>query len=155
MCSSDLDESTPEIGTRAHALALCVAYDSPLMTLCDVPANYRGQAGLDALRNLPAAWDETHCLGGEIGAWYAVERKSPDGRRYLAVITAGARRLVLPLAFLGRGRWRMALYADDPKANRTDARALFVLQREVSFDDKLDLDLAPVGGAVAVFDPLP
>ena len=49
----------------------------------------------------------------------------------------------------------MALYADDPKANRTDACALRASQREVSFDDKLDLDLAPVGGAVAVFDPLP
>ena len=147
------NETTPEIGTRAHALALCVAYDSPLMTLCDVPANYRGQQGLEALRNLPSTWDETHCLGGEIGAWYAVERKSPDGRRYLAVITAGARRLTLPLVFLGPGRWRMALYADDPKANRTDACALRVSQREVSSADKLDLDLAPIGGVVAVFEP--
>ena len=149
------DETTPEIGTRAHALALCVAYDSPLMTLCDVPANYRGQAGLEALRNLPAAWDETQCLGGEIGSWYAVARKAPDGRRYLAAITAGARRLELPLKFLGQGRWRMALYSDDPKANGADARALLVSRREVSSDGKLDLDLAPIGGAVAVFDPLP
>ena len=62
-----------------------------VMTLADVPSNYRGQQGLEALRNLPVAWDETHCLGGEIGSWYVVERKSPDGRRYLAVITAGAR----------------------------------------------------------------
>jgi len=150
-----LDETTPEIGTRAHALALCVAYDSPLMTLCDIPGNYRGQPGLDALRNLPAAWDETHCLGGEIGAWYAVARTAPDGRRYLAAITAGARRLELPLSFLGRGRWRMALYADDPKANADDARALRVSRREVSGTDALGLDLAPVGGAVAVFEPLP
>ena len=149
------DEPTPEIGTRAHALALCVAYDSPLMTLADVPSNYRGQQGLEVLRNLPAAWDETHCLGGEIGAWYAVERKSPDGRRYLAVITAGARHLSLPLAFLGPGCWHMALYSDDPRANRTDACALRVSQREVSSADKLDLDLAPIGGTVAVFDPLP
>ena len=126
-----------------------------VMTLADVPSNYRGQQGLEALRNLPVAWDETHCLGGEIGSWYVVERKSPDGRRYLAVITAGARHLSLPLAFLGPGRWRMALYSDDPKANRTDACALRVSQREVSSADKLDLDLAPIGGMVAVFDLLP
>ena len=125
------------------------------MTLCDVPANYRGQAGLEALQNLPAAWDETQCLGGEIGSWYAVARKAPDGRRYLAAITAGARRLELPLKFLGQGRWRMALYSDDPKTNGADARALLVSRREVSSDDKLSLDLAPIGGAVAVFDPLP
>ncbi len=147
-----LDETTPEIGTRAHALALCVAYDSPLMTLCDIPENYRGQPGLDALRNLPATWDETHCLGGEIGAWYAVARTAPDGRRYLAAITAGARRFDLPLSFLGQGRWRMALYADDPKANADDARALRVSRREVSGADSLDIDLAPVGGAVAIFE---
>ena len=150
-----LDETTPEIGTRAHALALCVAYDSPLMTLCDVPANYRGQAGLEALRNLPAVWDETHCLGGEIGSWYAVARKASDGRRYLAAITAGARRLTLPLAFLGSGRWQMTLYSDDPKANSTDARALCVSRREVSATDSLALDLAPISGAVALFELLP
>ena len=125
------------------------------MTLCDVPANYRGQSGLDTLRNLPAAWDETHCLGGEIGSWYAVARTAPDGRRYLAAITAGARRLALPLSFLGEGRWRMTLYADDPEANANDARALRVLTREVSDKDTLELDLAPVGGAVAVFGLMP
>ena len=148
-------EMTDEIGTRAHALALCVAYDSPLMTLCDVPENYRGQPGIKALRNLPAAWDETHCLGGEIGSWYAVARKAPDGRRYLAVITAGARCLTLPLAFLGKGSWDMALYSDDPEASRINARALLVSYRRVASADNLTLDLAPIGGAVAVFEPLP
>ena len=49
----------------------------------------------------------------------------------------------------------MALYSNDPKTNGADARALLVSRREVSSDDKLDLDLAPIGGAVAVFDPLP
>ena len=80
---------------------------------------------------------------------------APDGRRYLAAITAGARRLALPISFLGEGRWRMTLYADDPEANAHDARALRVLTREVSDKDTLELDLAPVGGAVAVFGLMP
>ena len=110
---------------------------------------------MEALRKLPAAWDETHCLGGEIGSWYAVARKTPDGRRYLAVITTGGRRLKLPLAFLDKGNWKMVLYSDDPKANRVDARALLVSRRKVTSAYNLTLDLAPIGGAVAVFEPFP
>ena len=49
----------------------------------------------------------------------------------------------------------MTLYADDPEANANDARALRVSTREVSGKDTLDLDLAPVGGAVAVFGSMP
>lgn len=146
------DKATPEVGTRAHALALCVAYDSPLMTLCDIPENYQSQKGLDALRNLPAAWEETHCLGGEIGSWYAVARKAQDGRRYLAVITADARRLTLPLAFLESGNWQMTLYTDEPSKNKRDARAICISQLPVCAFDRLELELAHVGGAVAIFE---
>ncbi len=147
--------TTQEIGTRAHALALCVAYDSPLMTLCDTPGIYRNQPGLEGLRNLPAAWDDTKCLGGEIGSWYAVARKAPDGRRYFAAITADARHIEQPLSFLGGGSWRMELYADDPVKNRADAKAIRIESRTVEASDTLSLDLAYVGGAVAVFKPAP
>ena len=70
-----------------------------------------------------------------------------------AAITAGARRLSLPLSFLGQGKWQMTLYADDPKANVTDASVIRVDSRDAMSADTLDLDLAPIGGAVAVFEP--
>ncbi len=147
--------TTQEVGTRAHALALCVAYDSPLLTLCDTPGIYRGQPGLEVLRNLPTVWDETKCLGGEIGSWYAVARKVSDGRRYFAAITAEPRHLDQSMAFLGEGSWRMTLYADDPVKNRTDARAICISSRTVDAAQTLKLDLAYVGGAVAIFTPVP
>ena len=34
-----------------------------------------------------------------------------------------------------------------------DARALRIMHREVSSTDTLELDLAPIGGTVAVFEP--
>ena len=147
------DMTTQEVGTRAHALALCVAYDSPLMTLCDTPAIYEGQTGLDALKNLPAAWDDTKCLGGEINEWYSVARTAPDGRRYFAVISAGERKIEQSLSFLGPGRWHMTLYADDMQNSRKDARVIRVVKRTVNSSNSLSLDIAPIGGAVAVFEP--
>ncbi|MBR6586591.1 MAG: glycoside hydrolase family 97 catalytic domain-containing protein, partial [Kiritimatiellae bacterium] len=147
------DRTTQEVGTRAHALALCVAYDSPLMTLCDTPGIYEGQMGLDALKNLPAAWDDTKCLGGEIGEWYSVARTAPDGRRYFAVISAKSRTVNQKFTFLGPGLWRMTLYADDMKKSRKDARVVRVVKRTVNASNSLTLDIAPIGGAVAVFEP--
>ena len=64
-------------------------------------------------------------------------------------------RVVVALAFLGKGGWKMTLYSDDPKASGIDARALLVSYRKVTSADDLALDLAPIGGAVAVFEPLP
>ena len=145
--------TTQEVGTRAHALALCVAYDSPLMTLCDTPGVYEGQIGLDALKKLPAAWDSTKCLGGEIGEWYSVARTAPDGRIYYAVISAKERKVDQKFTFLGPGQWRMTLYADDMQKSRKDARVVRVVKRTVTAANALALDVAPIGGAVAVFEP--
>ena len=46
-------------GTRARQLALSLLMDSPLLCLCDSPANYLGQPGLEFYRDLPTTWDET------------------------------------------------------------------------------------------------
>ena len=39
-----------EMGTRAHSIAQCIQFDSPLMTLCDWPDRYRNADGIEALR---------------------------------------------------------------------------------------------------------
>ncbi len=141
-----------ERGTRAHALALCVAFDSGLMTLCDWPERYRGAPGVEALRNLPAAWRRTTPLAGECGEYYAVGREAFDGRRYLAAFTVERRKMKLPLDFLGEGRYRAVVYADDPVRTPANAKALAISEREVTAADSLDLELVDEGGALVVFE---
>ena len=139
-----------EIGTRGHALALCVAFDSPLMTLCDWPERYRGAAGVEALRNLPTVWRRTIPLAGRIGEFYAVAREAFDGRFYVAVETVEPRKLDVKLDFLGEGKWTARLFADDPAKTPKDANALLERTMTVTRDGRLTFDCCGEGGGVAI-----
>ena len=140
-----------EMGSRAHAIAQCVQFDSPLLTLCDWPERYRGAAGVEALRGLPAAWRDTRPLEGKCGEYYAVLRESFDGRFYYAATTVARRELALTLDFLGEGEWTMAVYADDPARTPQDANAISCTARTVRRGETVRFALGDEGGAVAVF----
>jgi alpha-glucosidase len=71
------------MGARARQLAMTVVYPSPLLVLCDSPKNYRGQAGIEFLREIPTVWDESVVLSGE--RWYLAAMSGDDA----AQLTAG------------------------------------------------------------------
>jgi alpha-glucosidase len=93
---------TQVMGTRARQLAMTMIYPSPLLVLCDSPANYRGQPGVEFLRGLPTVWDETVVLNAEVGKSIVIARRSGE-RWYLAAMNGdAAASLNVPLKFLGR-----------------------------------------------------
>jgi alpha-glucosidase len=98
--------------TRAHGLAMYVVYESPFAVVADDPDAYANQAGLDFLRAVPATWDETRFIAGEIGEFVAVARRR--GRAWFigAMTNETARDIELPLDFLGAGRYRAEIWAD-------------------------------------------
>ncbi|MCQ2389909.1 MAG: glycoside hydrolase family 97 catalytic domain-containing protein [Kiritimatiellae bacterium] len=140
-----------QMGTRAFGLAQCVAYDSPLMTLCDWPERYRGAAGIEALRDLPAVWRATTPLDGKCGEHYAVVREAFDGRIYLAALTVKPHTLKTKADFLPPGDWEMTAYVDDPARTPADAKALKIFSRTMHRGERLELDLQEEGGALLVF----
>jgi len=138
-----------EVGTRGHALALCVAFDSPLMTLCDWPENYRGQPGCDALRNLPTTWARTIPFkDGKIGENYTVLREAHDGTWFFAAYTVKARQVRLPFLALGEGDYEATVYADDPERTPKDAKALRIFTRRFTHRESLELPLCDEGGCL-------
>ena len=141
------------IGTRAHEIGLCIAYDSPLTTVCDWPERYRGAKGVEALRNLPTVWRNTTPISGAIGESYCVAREAFDGRVYLVVLgVQEVPSVEIPLSFLPKdGTWNAALYLDGPKANE-DATDLVESRQTVTRDGRLALKIAREGGAVVIFD---
>lgn len=141
-----------EIGTRAHSLALCIAYDSPLTTLCDWPERYLGADGIAALRSLPTVWRNTYPIAGECGAYYAVVREAYDGRFYFAALTDKRRLIDLKLDFLGDGDWMMSVFADDPELTPGDAKAIAVAERKVKRGQTISFELLSEGGSVAIFE---
>ena len=86
-------------------------YISILMTY---PGMYRNQPGIDFLKHVPAAWDETHVLNAEVGDYITMARK--HGKEwYLGSITDWTpRELTVKLDFLGNGEYVAEMYADGP-----------------------------------------
>ena len=141
-----------EIGTRAHALALCIAYESPLTTLCDWPDRYRGAKGVEALRALPTTWRNTVPVCGEIGSHYAVLRETHDGRFYFAAFTVSGRRVDLKLDFLDGKGWKMRTFCDDPAKTPANFNEMSCGERSVRSGETVSFNLLDEGGAVAIFE---
>jgi alpha-glucosidase len=135
--------------TRAHGLAMYVVYDSPFQSVADSPDAYRGQAGLDFIRAVPAAWDETRFLSGRIGEHVVIARRR--GRDwYVGAMTNEHPRLVqVPLSFLERGQWRAQIWRDG-----TEPATLATEARTVDPGDAVALAMAPSGGAAIRLTPL-
>lgn len=139
------------LGTRAQEFAICVIYDNPLLSTADKPENYYGQDGLEFLKNLPASWDDTQVLDGQIGQ-FIVSARQKDGKWYVAGITDwNARTADVPLEFLGRGKYKVILYEDGGNAAE-DAQDIRSRQLTVTAKDRLKIKMAPGGGFAAIFE---
>jgi alpha-glucosidase len=141
------------IGTRARQLAMTVVYRSPLLILCDSPANYRGQPGVEFFRGLPTVWDESVVLSAEIDKHVVIARRSGKNWYLAAMNGNDASTLEVPLAFLGtqqRG-WRLREFADGPETAAPET--VVETTRELGGIRTLSLHLQPGGGYAAVISP--
>jgi alpha-glucosidase len=141
---------TQVMGTRTRQLAMTVIYPSPLLVLCDSPKNYRGQPGVDFLKNIPTVWDDTRVLDGAMGEHLVIARRSGD-KWYLGALTdANAHDISVKLDFLGKGSWKAKIWKDAPDSDAA-AEHLVTEERTVDAAGMLNLHLARSGGAVVKF----
>ena len=133
------------VGTRAHELALCMIYDSPLRCLSDLPRNYQNQPGLEYLRNLPPVWDETIALDGQIGEFYVVARRSGDDWYVSGITNEEARSFSTKLDFLGDGEYDAVLYADAPESDQ-DAMKISISTKTFRKGETFNVDAVREGG---------
>jgi len=141
------------IGTRVRQLAMTVVYRSPLLVLCDSPANYRGQPGVEFFRGLPTVWDDSMVLSAEVDKYIVIARRS-GSRWYIAAMNGDAPlTLKVPLSFLGstNKNWSLHEFADgdDPTKPETVAETT----RDIDMSSPLTLHLQPSGGYTAVISP--
>jgi alpha-glucosidase len=136
--------------TRGQALAMYVVYDSPLQMVSDDPSNYRGEAGFDFIRLVPASWDETRFIQGEPGEDIVLARRSGKAWYLGAMTSDRARTEKVSLAFLPPGRWKATVWQDGEGVRQVQRS-----QREVSRKDVLSLQLAAAGGAAVLLEPVP
>lgn len=137
------------MGTRARQLAMTVVYRSPLLVLCDSPANYRGQPGVEFFRGLPTVWDESVVLSAEVGKHIVIARRS--GQRWFIAAMNGDDALTLEVSLdaLGlKGRnWNLLEFADGADADAPET--VVETTRDLGDTRTLTLRLSPGGGYAA------
>lgn len=141
-------------GTRSHQVAQYVVYESPLQMISDSPSKYdENQGSFGFIKSIPTVWDETVALGGEIGEYIAVARRSGD-TWYVGVLNGETpREIVLDMSFLGEGRFKVRSHRDGVNANR-QAKDHVISTTVIDGDggDGMPVALARGGGYVAVID---
>jgi alpha-glucosidase len=136
-------------GTRAHELAKYVVYESPLAMVSDYPEAYENQPGIEFIEKVPTVWDDTKVLNGEPGKYITVARRNGDSWYVGAMTNWDARDLEIPLNFLGSGEYEAQIFADGPDADKV-APSLSITKKRLKASDKLNLHLAPGGGAAII-----
>lgn len=142
--------------TLAKQLALYVVLYSPLQMAADLIENYDAHPEMfQFIRDVPADWEVSIALAGEIGDHVVQVRKDrASADWYLGAITGEeARSITVPLAFLEPGRvYEAQIYRDGPDAHWYDAPYDYVVEsRPVAADDTLSFDLAASGGVAIRF----
>lgn len=144
--------------SHAYQLAKSVCIYSPWQFVYwyDRPAGASGTVGgaggqrggigdepeLEFFTHVPAAWDDTRVIHGQIGQFAVIARRGGDAWYVGAMNDSQARTLSLPLDFLDPNQKYIAhIYSDDPTVDtRTHVR---VDRKPVDADTVLDVDLAP------------
>ncbi|MDO4584843.1 MAG: glycoside hydrolase family 97 catalytic domain-containing protein [Planctomycetia bacterium] len=140
-----------EQGTRAHALALCLITDSPLLTLCDDAKHYENQPGAAFLRGIPSVWEDTCALDGAIGEFLVLARRSGTTFYVSAITNEDPRTLQLSLDFLEEGKTYTAEIYQDVPESAEEATEIRVKSRTVQKGEVLEVPMVRNGGWNAVF----
>ncbi len=138
--------------TRAHQLAMAAVYYSPLqfMYWYDSPTMYRGEQELEYWNNVPASWDDSRALEGEVGEYITVARRT-GSEWFVGTMTNQPRTVEIDTdEFLSKGKkYEVKLYQDNlDLKTRTNVE---ITSREVVKGDIITLELLQSGGAALHF----
>lgn len=134
--------------TWAHQIATAAVFDEPLLTYGAHPTNLLNNPCLPMIKSIPAVWDETIVLPvSAIGEIAAFARRTGDAW-FLAILNGPtARRIKIPLSFLGRGDYRAMMVRD----HKDDSAAVQIDNTTARRGDSLEIELSNGGGFIARF----
>jgi alpha-glucosidase len=143
----------------ARQLAYFPILLSGLQSVVDLPENYRTEdgdykPGFEFLREVPAGWDETVAVQGEIGKYVTIARRSGDTWFVGSITNQDGRTLDVPLRFLDDEEYRATIYSDDSDADPiTNPTAMTVDTSTVSVADTLTAQMVSGGGQAVKLSP--
>jgi alpha-glucosidase len=141
------------MGTPSRTLASYVVYQNHLSMVADYPSAYRGHPGLAMLAQIPTTWDDIKVLSGAVGESIVIARRHGADWYVGAMNDRYERTLDVPLQFLGPGRYRAEINADNLQGK--NPRELARSTKEVTARDVLKAHLESAGGYMMRLTPLP
>ena len=142
--------------TLARQLALYVTMYSPLQMAADMIENYEGHPAFQFFRDFDADCDWSEALAGEPGEYVVIVRRAGDKYFLGAATNEDAREVTVKLDFLEKGKtYRAVIYADGKEADWiTNPTAYEIIEKQVTAEDILSVDMARGGGQAITFMPL-
>jgi alpha-glucosidase len=153
------EKGVPFASTLAKQLGLYLAIYSPIQMAADFPESLEAHPKeLDFISRVPTDWEHSRLIAGEVGEFAIFARKDRASADWYAggVNGLSARTVTLTLDFLDPGkRYTATIYKDGEGATwETDARHRIAYEtRKVKQGDRIELWLAPGGGAAIRFAP--
>jgi alpha-glucosidase len=137
-------------GTRCQQLAMYVVFESPLQMLADNPSHYDEEPEcMEFLGPVPTVWDETRLLEAKVGEYIVLARRNGSTWYLGAMTNWTARDIEIDLSFLGNKEYELKIWKDGVNADKY-AEDYKIEALKVKPGDKIQLHLAPGGGAVGV-----
>ncbi|BDX06708.1 glycoside hydrolase family 97 protein [Planctobacterium marinum] len=142
--------------TLAKQLALYVVLYSPIQMAADLPRHYENNLpAFQFIRDVPADWQQSIALAGEVGDYVVFARKERDGDDwYLGGLTDENPRVVeIKTDFLDADRvYDMQVYQDGAKADwRDHPYEMSIFRKPVRKGESLSLRMATSGGVAIRF----
>lgn len=135
-------------GSRAHAIAQVVLYESPITMIPDSPADYLLEDECTKfLTSIPVAWDDIKVVDAKFGEYIVLARRSGDDWFLAAITNWDKRTLNIQLDFLGEGSYKLDCIKDGVN---TEARAIDYVREASSVSKKsvINMNLSTGGGWV-------
>jgi alpha-glucosidase len=129
-------------------LAMYVVLENALQMVCDYPAAYEGQPGLEFITEVPTTWDETKVLDAAVDGYVTIARRKNNDWYIGTINNHQNRQLSIPLSFLKEGNYTATIYTDATDV-ATDPNHLNKETKQVTAKDVLNINVA-AGGGIAV-----
>jgi alpha-glucosidase len=141
---------TRSAGSLAYQLGQTVIYEAGIQIFAERHDRILAFAGVDFLRELPSAWDDTRFLDG-YPASHAIYARRKGPRWFVGGISAQARTASVPLSFLDPGvSYQADVYRDG------EARTALVREKKtVTSKDILTWPVLGAGGFAVMLQPAP
>jgi alpha-glucosidase len=148
-----VDESQPVPSTLVSEAARTLIVFSGATIIPDIPEFYQKYPELlNFLSAQKMPWIESKTLAGEIGEYIVTMRQTEEAYLVAAATNESERTLEIPLSFLEAGDYNVVIVEDGDDAHYlTNRESWKVTEKQVTAADKIQLRLAPGGGACLTF----